>query len=182
MLNANNSFTNLIVQFYRIREISEAKFRISLKSTYVNNDQFNVNCFLFLQLHKPIIVAKCATTVGKGPSSVGTPKILIISHATTRFVVAPSAATTNTYINPNAATSFTWPKPRHFQTPILSNRCYHFYRSKRRKHPHFNIISPLPINLLCPTRCHLILLSYSQGLMPTFTPYQTSVDISYPVQ
>jgi hypothetical protein len=74
-----------------------------------------------------------------------------------------------------------WPKPRHSQTPILSNRCHHFYRAKRRKHPNFNIILPPPTNLLCPTRCHLI-LSYSQGLMPTFIPYQTSVDISYPFQ
>jgi hypothetical protein len=34
--------------------------------------------------------------------------------------------------------------------------------------------------LLWPTCGHLI-LSYPQGLMPTFIPYRTSVDISYHV-
>jgi hypothetical protein len=116
----------------------------------------------------------CGATMGKGPSNVGTPKILSVSHAATSFVVAPPARHPNTYINPKLPTVLWWPNPRHSQTPILSNHCQLFYRDKRRKHPNVNIILQLPINLLCPTHCHLI-LSYPQGLMPTFTPCRTSL-------
>jgi hypothetical protein len=128
-----------------------------------------------------VLWCNAPSTVGKAPSNVGIPKILSLSHAATSFIVEPPARHPNTYINPKPPLVLWLPNARHSQTPIPSNRCHHFYRDKKRKHSNFNIILPLPINLLCPTRCHLI-LSYSQVLMPTFTPYWTSVDISYPVQ
>jgi hypothetical protein len=40
------------------------------------------------------------------PSNVGTPKILLICHAATSFIVAPPARHPNTYFNPKAAISF----------------------------------------------------------------------------
>jgi hypothetical protein len=62
------------------------------------------------------------SVVGKGPSSVGTPKILIISHAANSFYSAVPTGTPKLRFYPTVATIFIIPKGGDTQILILSYR------------------------------------------------------------
>jgi hypothetical protein len=82
----------------------------------------------------------------------------------------PPARNPNTYINPKAANNFTVAKTQALPNSDSIQPLPPFLSYRKGKYPIFNIILPLPTNLLCP-----------QGLMHTFAPYRTSVNISYHV-
>jgi hypothetical protein len=93
---------------------------------------------VLLCCNAPSTVGIAPSNVGKGPYIMGTPKILLISHAATSFIVAPPVRHPNTYINSKAATRFILAKTQAHPNSDSIQRLPPFLSCQKAKTPKFS--------------------------------------------